>query len=173
MKTVYFFNNFIKVQKFTAKHRKIKIKNFHKIKIKDAVMIICIKNNKILLLKEFRFGLNQYTWGLPGGFIDDNEKPLFAAKRELLEEIGIKISKLKKLYSYVRNGNYHCGVDHVFLANLNKIEDNLKFEKNVKAKWSKISLINKFLKKGEFKTSGVIASLLFFLFKYKNNFNRI
>ena len=57
-------------------------------------MIICVKNKKILLTKEFRIGLKKYTWGLPGGFIDKNENQLKSAKRELLEETGLEAKKL-------------------------------------------------------------------------------
>ena len=161
MKIVYSFKNFIKIKKFTAKHKSLKIKNFHRIKIKDASMIICIKNKKILILKEFRFGLNKYTWGLPGGCVDSKERPIITARREVLEEVGIKVKKINKLYSFIRNGNYHCGKDHVFYTYLdNKI--NIMLEKDTKIKWIPINQIIKFIKKGEFKTLGLNTAFMFF-----------
>jgi 8-oxo-dGTP pyrophosphatase MutT (NUDIX family) len=161
MKTVYSFSNLIKIQKFTAKYKDLKIKNFHRIKIKDSSMTICIKNKKILILKEFRFGLNKCTWGLPGGFVDDKESPLIAARREIFEELGIKVKKIYKLYSFIRNGNYYCGKDHVFYTYLDS-KINIMLEKNTKIKWIPINQIIKFIKKGEFKTLGLITALMFF-----------
>lgn len=51
-------------------------------------------NLKIVLIKEFRFPINQYIYGLPAGLIEKGEKPLKSAKRELEEEIGAKVVKI-------------------------------------------------------------------------------
>jgi ADP-ribose pyrophosphatase len=45
-------------------------------------------DNQIILVKQFRVGPKQILDELPGGFIDPNENPLGAAKREFLEETG-------------------------------------------------------------------------------------
>ena len=34
-------------------------------------------------------------WGIPGGFIDENESPVEAIKRELREEIGLEIENIE------------------------------------------------------------------------------
>lgn len=47
---------------------------------------------------EYRSGVNQYRWGNAAGFIDANEIPVDAAKRELEEELGLVSQKeLKKI----------------------------------------------------------------------------
>ena len=51
-------------------------------------------NLKIVLIKEFRFAINQYIYGLPAGLIEENENPIESAKRELEEEIGAKVVKI-------------------------------------------------------------------------------
>jgi 8-oxo-dGTP pyrophosphatase MutT (NUDIX family) len=49
------------------------------------------------LVGQFRFSLGQYSWEMPegGGLLDD--EPLNAAKRELLEETGLKANKWAEL----------------------------------------------------------------------------
>jgi len=67
-----------------------KVKTFEKIKRYDTALIIPItKEGKIILAKQEQPGKKPFI-GLVGGRVDEGEKPLEAAKRELLEETGYK-----------------------------------------------------------------------------------
>lgn len=68
----------------------------------DAVCIIPkTKDNKYLVIKEYRHPIKQFVLGFPGGRIEYNEDPITSAKRELLEETGFtatSFSILQALY---------------------------------------------------------------------------
>jgi len=55
---------------------------------KPTATLICPKEETILLVKR-AFEPGKGLWGLPGGFIELNEGPEKAAKRELFEETGL------------------------------------------------------------------------------------
>jgi 8-oxo-dGTP diphosphatase len=57
-------------------------------------------------------------WALPGGFVDENEVPADAARRELQEETGVAIADLEQLYTAGEPGRDPRGwtVSIVFLA---------------------------------------------------------
>ena len=62
---------------------------FYILDSKDWVQIIAVTPEKnIVLVKQFRFGIEQVTLETPGGIIDLNEDPIHAAVRELSEETG-------------------------------------------------------------------------------------
>ncbi|MFW5884779.1 MAG: NUDIX hydrolase [Patescibacteria group bacterium] len=56
-----------------------------------AVGILALtKNQQVILVKQFRPGPKEILDELPGGYVDENETPEEAARRELLEETGYK-----------------------------------------------------------------------------------
>lgn len=56
-----------------------------------GVAIAGFKDDRVLLIKEFRMGVNQWVWAFPAGLIDGNETAKQAAARELKEETGMDI----------------------------------------------------------------------------------
>jgi ADP-ribose pyrophosphatase len=60
---------------------------------------------QVLLERQYRHAAGQMMWELPAGRIDDGERELAAAKRELLEETGYTARRWKKiLHFYVSPG---------------------------------------------------------------------
>src|SRR5262249_15785143 len=67
-----------------------------------SVVVLAVEETrsgpKVLLEHQYRHPPHQYLWELPAGRIDGGEKPLEAAKRELIEETGYR----------AKNGNAFC-----------------------------------------------------------------
>lgn len=79
-----------------------------------AVCIVAVTGNKIITLHQMQI-LSRWYPSLPGGRIDLDEKPLQAAKRELMEETGYVAGnfKLLKKYNEMSKIDYD---DYLFLA---------------------------------------------------------
>ncbi len=82
----------------------------------DWVIVIAERNDKFLMVKQWRHGENALSVEFPGGVIDKGESPETAAKRELEEETGCKAGKLTKLGSVNPNPALFSNHTHVFLA---------------------------------------------------------
>ena len=69
-------------------------------RLPSVIVLVITKDEKILLLREFRKERKEYNWGLVSGHVEKNEiqQPVLAAKRELLEEAGFIAKKIKLFF---------------------------------------------------------------------------
>lgn len=76
-------------------------KTYTHLKTGNGVMIIAEVDEKLLLVKQYRYLLGKETYELPGGGIKENELPVEAAVRELREETGYvarRMEFVKEIY---------------------------------------------------------------------------
>ncbi|HSC91711.1 MAG TPA: NUDIX hydrolase [Gaiellaceae bacterium] len=79
-----------------------------------AVVLALTRDDEVVLVREFRPGIEEVLLELPGGEIDAGEEPSAAAERELLEETGYA-GELVPLGSTV-DCAYSTRIRHVFAA---------------------------------------------------------
>ena len=58
----------------------------------DAVAIFALYEDKIVLIRQFRYPVGDYIYELPAGLIDGDETIYEAAKREMFEETGLALT---------------------------------------------------------------------------------
>ncbi len=78
----------------------------------DGAMAVCVKDNCVLVTKQYRYTVDQETIELPCGGMDPGEDPLTATQRELREETGYVAKSWESLGSSY--GQIGTGHDHVF-----------------------------------------------------------
>lgn len=64
-----------------------------------ASKIAIIERGKVLMVRSAR-GLSKGMWNLPGGFVGYTEHPLESAKREVMEEVGLRVKVQRLLGVY-------------------------------------------------------------------------
>ena len=94
----------------------------------EVVAAIIFFENKILVTQR-KFHKNpafSYKFEFPGGKVENNEDKITALRRELLEELNLKLTNFKHFASY----NYSYDIDeiklHFFLSNLKELKLTLK-----------------------------------------------
>lgn len=67
------------------------VSEFTLIKPKEAVIIVATtQKGKLVMIKQYRHGIQREHLGFPAGYLEDGESPVEAAKRELWEETGYR-----------------------------------------------------------------------------------
>jgi ADP-ribose pyrophosphatase len=70
----------------------------------------------VLLERQYRYAAESYLWELPAGRIDKDEKPLAAARRELLEETGYSARSWKRILRFYASPGFVAEPMTVFWA---------------------------------------------------------
>lgn len=129
---------------------------------KSTVCVLPITDKReIILVGQERYLLNQYTWELTAGFIEEGEEPLAAAKRELKEETGIEAKKWKKLTSYEMSSTGIKATSHVFIAsNLTYGEPAPEESEEIDVKKVSMKSVKKMISTGQIKSAVSVAAIL-------------
>jgi len=85
-----------------------------------SVVVLAVDDTKatsrILLERQYRHAAQDYLWELPAGRIDPGEKPLPAAKRELLEETGYTAKNWRRILHFYASPGFVAETMSVYLA---------------------------------------------------------
>lgn len=83
----------------------------------DWVTVIPVTpDNKVVLVKQYRHGCEDFTIETPGGCVEIGEDPAESAKRELLEETGYQAPSLELLGTFCPNAAMLSNRCHAYLA---------------------------------------------------------
>jgi len=132
----------------------------------EKAAVLAIKNNDVLLARQYRLLINRLSYEVPGGKVDDGERPEDAAIRECFEETGVRCTNLKLLVSYDPDLEYTRNHTHVFYTD--EIEDE-QAQKSGMHKWIPFNDCLKMIEQGIISDSLSIITIL----AYKVNNRRI
>lgn len=81
-----------------------------------AAVVAIDAQERVCLLRQYRYVAEGWIWELPAGKLEPNEPPLTTAQRELIEEAGVSAQHWHGLESYLSSPGIFTEVLHLFLA---------------------------------------------------------
>ena len=129
--------------------------------IGSAVMMAVDDKNRVLLVRQYRLPAEKYLWELPAGRLDDGEKPLDAAKRELKEETGYAAKKWTKLASYYASPGFVQERMTIFLAeDLTAGEATPMDDERIETRWFKRKELAEMIDEGKIEDGKTLIGFL-------------
>ena len=93
------------------------MRDFYVVTAPDWINVIPVTDDdRVILVRQYRFGIEGSTLEIPGGMCDEGEAPADAARRELREETGYDAGELELLGSVHPNPAIQNNRCHSFLA---------------------------------------------------------
>ncbi len=84
---------------------------------REFVNVVAVTDDgSFLVLRQTKYAVEGTSLAPVGGYLDDGEEALAAARRELLEETGYEAPDWTPLGRYVVDGNRGAGIGHLLLA---------------------------------------------------------
>jgi len=92
-------------------------KNYYVMEKPDYCIIAAFtKNKQLVMVEQYRHPVGHVDIEFPAGFINKNESKFSAARRELLEETGYKVKKMKYIGEFYASPGILTNKAHIFIG---------------------------------------------------------
>ena len=81
-----------------------------------AVAVVAVVGKSAIMVRQYRYPVQQETWEIPAGKLDAKEDPLACVRRELEEETGYVAGRVRKLLSFWPTAAFANEVIHIYVA---------------------------------------------------------
>jgi ADP-ribose pyrophosphatase len=134
----------------------------------DFVSVVCLDaQGRLLLARQYNHPAKKVVHELPGGLVDEGENPEEAARRELVEEVGLyphDLARLGAFYPNPRRTKMRC---HVFLAR--ELEEKPAApspEEFIASEWLELTAFEAMIQQGRIENGNLLAAWSLFRVRY-------
>lgn len=161
-----------------------KIKIFEIARRSPGVRLIIIKNNKMLITKEFRLEHGEYDYRLPGGKVFDTLKEfsetiskhenimayaMTAAKAECIQETGLMPKKIKHYQTTKAGATVDWDLYYFIITDFEKKSQHLEDGEDIKVEWKKFDEVKKLCIANKIKEDRSVGIILKYFESLKKN----
>lgn len=126
--------------------------------------VLYVEDNKVLLVRQYRYAYGESLYEIPAGKLDAGEEPMHAAQRELEEEAGLKAGKLQLLFVNYPTPGYTNEKIYIYRAyDCEKAKAHLDEGEFLDVEYIPIEKVKEMLKNGEIKDGKTIIALQAYL----------
>lgn len=139
--------------------------DFYILKTRDWVNVVPVTpDNELVMVRQYRFGIEETSWEIPGGVMDPGEDPIEAGARELSEETGFVARSCSVIGHVAANPAIMDNTCHFVWADGATLQAELKWDEHeeIETRLFPIDEVYAMAHRGEIKHSLVVAALFHF-----------
>ncbi len=136
----------------------------------SGVSIVATHENKLLLLHEFRMGVNRTIYNLCAGMIEKNETIQECIRRELYEETGLQVKEIKTILppSFAAVAISDTTTYIAFVEAEGELADNTSENEQITARFYTPDEVKKLLETEPFSSRAQMAAYFFAYYGFKD-----
>lgn len=132
----------------------------------SGVSIVAYHEDKLLLLREFRMGVNRYIYNLCAGMIEEGESMEECITRELYEETGLSVKRIRTILppSFAAVAFSDVKTQIAFVEVEGNFEDHTSDNEQIDAKFYSREEVRELLETEEFSSRAQMAAYFFTIY---------
>lgn len=136
------------------------LSTFSVVERRPFVLAIIKRDNEVLMVRQYRYPIDAWTWEFPQGARDPDEDPEHAARREICEETGCIIDDLRLVGHLYEAAGFATQDFHIFEATLarEQAQELEPSELGLTAQWVPIQQLAFWARHGEFRDAPSLAA---------------
>ena len=125
-----------------------------------AVVLPILDDGRIVMIRNYRFAVDEHLYELPAGMLNEGEDPIGCAARELTEETGYTAARIEKLGQFYTGPGTTDELMHAYLATgLSDGRQNLEAYEQITVETFSEDEIRQMVASGEIHDGKTIATL--------------
>lgn len=130
---------------------------------RGGVAVLALIDNKVVMVKQFRYAYGEELYEIPAGKIEPNEDPYITGKREIEEETGYHVEELIHLGNIYPSCGYTNEIIHLYFAkNLVKKETHFDEDENIDTFLIEYDEVLRMIKDGTIKDAKTICAIQYY-----------
>lgn len=130
-----------------------------------SVVFALTPDGRVVMVRQFKYGIGRMVLELPAGFIDEGEEPADCAKRELAEETGYVADSIEYVRSFATEPSNSAFQMHLFLARgaRKAVAQQLDPTESIEVELHGIGEVRAMIARGEIDVAPQVAAMYYIL----------
>ena len=125
-----------------------------------AAIVAVDTQQRVCLLRQYRYVTSAWIWELPAGKLEPNEAPQITAQRELAEEAGVTAQRWSDLGVIWSSPGVFCEKIYLYLArDLDSVATDHELHENIEVHWVPLVEAVKWAREGKISDAKTIVGL--------------